>query len=75
MRVQFPPQNTPAHDAEPFVVVWDQSRGRVKMFSGALVVSMPPAIAEQLEKDLKSARTMPARAAEMAATVKSGSGA
>lgn len=64
--MQFPPVSVPSPDADPFVVVWDQSRGEVKMFSGALVVAMPPAIAEQLEKDLRSARTMPARAAAMA---------
>lgn len=63
MNINFPHIDASAIDAAPFVVIWDQSRGQVKLLSGLLSIAMPPEMAEQLEQDLRAARTTPARAA------------
>ena len=67
MKIRFPPCSEPVHAVDPFVVVWDQNRGEVKLLSGALSIALTPEMSEQLEKDLAAARRIPQDAAAIVA--------
>lgn len=48
--------------------VWSESKGEVQLFIGDFRIGLPPALCEQLEKDLAAARRVPERARLMANT-------
>jgi hypothetical protein len=46
-------------------IVWNENKGEVQLFIGDFRIGLPPALCEQLEKELAAARRVPERAREM----------
>ncbi len=47
-------------------IVWNENKGEVQLFFGDFRIGLPPALCEQLEKELAAARRVPERARLMA---------
>jgi hypothetical protein len=47
-------------------IVWNENKGEVQLFIGDFRIGLPPALCEQLEKELAAARRVPERAREWA---------